>query len=128
MHYIFLKNILQTILENFSCPQCQSKTTEQAMLVTGISSHAVDVHINCHICSMHSHLCAEVNSIATQMLDNEHGKKFFEEFIKNGGTIGANMEKKVPNQENTPGIKDEDIIKIHNDLKNIKSVEDLMSE
>jgi hypothetical protein len=84
MHYIFLKNILESVLANFTCPQCHNKTNDQSIKVTGISSHGIDIHIHCHICSTHSQLNAEINTIAGQMLQNENGKKFLEEFLKNG--------------------------------------------
>lgn len=71
---------------------------------------------------MESHLNAQINATATQMLESEQGRKLFDEFLKKWGTFGATMEGKK--SEN--GIKDEDIVKIHNDLKNAKSVEDLM--
>lgn len=62
------------------------------------------------------------------MLQNENGKKFLEEFLKNGWTIGANME----NVETTKivsekWIKSEDIDKLNEDLKNAKSIEDFMN-
>lgn len=126
MLYIFLKNILETVLANYVCPQCQSKTTEQSMQITGISSHGVDIHVTCHVCGTHSQLNAEINSIAAQMLENENGRKYFEEFLKQWGVIGATMKNKKNGEVKTIGIKDEDIMKIHDELKNAKSVEDIM--
>lgn len=82
MLYIFLKNILETVLANYICPQCQNKTNEQSMHIAGISSHGVDIHVQCHVCGTHSQLNAEINSIAAQMLENENGRKYFEEFLK----------------------------------------------
>jgi hypothetical protein len=38
MNYIFLKNIVETIIQNFTCPECQSPTNEQTLQVTGIGS------------------------------------------------------------------------------------------
>lgn len=62
--------------------------------------------------------------MASELLNTEHGNKFFEEFIKNGGTIGAKMiNKKAPPSK---GINDADIAKIDEDIKNAKSIEDLM--
>lgn len=130
MQYIFLKNILETILSNYVCSECQNKTNEQSIQVTAVSSHGVDIHIHCHVCGAHAQLNAEINTMAAQMLENENGKKYFEDFLKAGGTIGATMKNKEPEKpnKNENAIKDEDIIKIHNDLKNAKSIEDLMNE
>lgn len=128
MQYIFLKNILETILSNYVCPECQNKTNEQALRVTGISSQGVDIHIHCHVCGAHSQLNAEVNMMAAQMLQSDEWKKQFEEFLSQWWAIGAtlhNKQKDIITNENA--IKDEDIVKIHNDLKNAKSIEDLMN-
>lgn len=68
--------------------------------------------------------------MASSMLENEHGKKYFEEFLKNGWTLGATLKwntKKEAISKNS-SIKDEDILKVHNDLKHAKSIEDLMGE
>jgi hypothetical protein len=62
--------------------------------------------------------------MASELLTRENGGKFFEEFIKNGGHIGATMiNKKNPT---TKGINAEDIAKIDEDIKNAKTIEDLM--
>jgi hypothetical protein len=44
----------------------------------------MDVHIHCHVCGTHSQLNAEINTMASQILASENGKKFLEEFLKNG--------------------------------------------
>lgn len=49
------------------------------------------MHIHCHMCSSKSQLNAEINTMASQMLTSEHGRKFFDEFIKNGGTLDTTM-------------------------------------
>ena len=124
MPYIFLKNILESIIANYVCPDCGWKTSAEQLNITGISSRWIDIHLTCSVCNTHSHLSAEVNTMASELLNTEHGNKFFEEFIKNGGTIGA----KMVNKNNTPtkGINAADIAKIDEDIKNAKSIEDLM--
>ncbi len=128
MQYIFLKNILETVLANYVCHNCQNQTNEQSLQVTGISSSGVDLHIHCHVCGNHAQLGAEVNTLAAQMLESENGRRYFEEFLSQGGKIGATLANKSGEQltEGNGKINDADIIKIHNDLKNAKSVEDLM--
>ena len=128
MQYIFLKNILETVLSNYQCPQCQNKTNEQSIQIHSISHNTVGIHVHCHICSAVSELKAEINPMASQLLQNEDGRKYLEDFLKNGGTIGATMNNaKSTWVDNPNAIKDEDIIQIYNDLKNAKSIEDLMN-
>lgn len=128
MQYIFFKNILETILANYLCPQCQSKANEQSLSIMGVRENSLSIHVHCHICGTHSELNAEVNAMAAQMLETEEWRKTFEEFVKSWWTIGATMKNKNPRTPVNPDvIKDEDIVKIHNDLKNAKSIEDLMN-
>jgi len=91
MPYIFLKNILESVIANYLCPECSSRIGAEQLLITGISSRGIDIHITCPTCNIHSQLSAEVNTMGSELLNTEHGNKFFEEFIKNGGTIGAKM-------------------------------------
>jgi hypothetical protein len=126
MPYIFLKNILESVIANYICPDCGSKTSPEQLNITGMSSRGVDIHIICSVCSVHSHLSAEVNTMASEMLSNENGQKFFEEFIKNGGKLDATMINKA--NQNPKGINAADIAKIDADIQNAKSIEDLMKE
>lgn len=127
MNYIFLKNIIETILQNFTCPECHSKTNEQTLQITRITPQGIDIHIQCHICQSKSALHAEVNTMAHEMLQNEHGRKFFEDFIRQWGVLGADMSQNmIPAQQNW--IKDEDIVKVHEDLKKARTIEDLMRD
>ena len=124
MPYIFLKNIIESVINNYVCPDCGSKTSAEFLNITGMSSRGLDIHLTCSVCGIHSHLSAEVNTMASELLNGENGNKFFEEFIKNGGTLWAKMiNKKDPNSK---WINAEDIAKIDEDIKNAKSIEDLM--
>jgi transcription elongation factor Elf1 len=126
MPYIFLKNILESVIANYLCPDCGSKTSAEQLNITGMSSRGIDIHLVCSVCGIHSQLSAEVNTMASELLTSENGHKFFEEFIKNGGNIDAKMiNKKNPNAK---GINAADIAKIDADIQNAKSIEDLMKE
>ena len=114
MPYIFLKNIIESVIANYVCPDCGSKTSPEQLNVTGISSRGIDIHLVCSTCSIHSQLSAEVNTMASELLNSENGHKFFEEFIKNWGNIDATM------------INKNDIAKIGEDIQNAKTIEDLM--
>lgn len=124
MLYIFLKNILESVINNYNCPDCGSKTNVEQLNITGVSSRCIDLHLVCSTCGIHSQISAEVNTMASELLSTEDGKKFFEEFIKNGGTIDAKMVNKK--NSNTKWINAADIAKIDEDIKNAKTIEDLM--
>lgn len=124
MLYIFLKNILESVISNYKCPDCGSQTNAEQLNILGISSRWIDIHLVCSVCGIHSQLSAEVNTMASELLSTEDGKKFFEEFMKNGGTMNAKMINKK--NINKKWINADDIAKIDKDIKNAKTIEDLM--
>ncbi len=126
MPYIFLKNILESVISNYLCPDCGSKTSAEHISITGMSSRGIDIHLVCSVCGIHSQLSAEVNTMTSELLTSENGHRFFEEFIKNGGNIGPTMINKK--NKNSKGINAADIAKIDADIQNAKTIEDLMQE
>lgn len=124
MPYIFLKNIIESVIANYICPDCGNKTSAEQLSITGMSSRGIDIHLVCSVCNIHSQLSAEVNTMASELLTGENGGKFFEEFIKNGWQIGATMINK--NHPKTKWINAADLAKIDEDIKNAKTIEDLM--
>lgn len=124
MPYIFLKNILESVIANYVCPDCGAKTAAEHITITGMSSRGIDIHLVCSLCGIHSQLSAEVNTMASELLASEWGHQFFSEFIKNGGTTWSTMlNKKNPNAK---GINAADIAQIDQDIQNAKTIEDLM--
>lgn len=63
------------------------------------------------------------------MLETESWKKQFEEFVSQWGTIGAVMKnmKWGTNWVNSNAIKEEDILRIHRDIQNAKSIDDIIN-
>ena len=124
MPYIFLRNIIESVIENYVCPDCGSRTTAEQITITGMSSRGLDLHLVCVLCGVHSHLAAEVNTMASELLASEWWQQFFSEFIKNGGSIWSSMKnKKNPNAK---WINAADIAQIDLDIQNAKTMEDLM--
>jgi hypothetical protein len=89
-----------------------------------MSSRGLDIHLVCPVCSVHSQLSAEVGSIAADIFANAWWAKFFEEFIKNGWALSATMINKNNSWSKTIGAAD--IAQIGEDIKNAKTMEDLM--
>ena len=124
MPYIFLRNIIESVIANYVCPDCGSRTAAEQITITGMSSRGLDLHLVCILCGVHSHLAAEVNTMASELLASEWGQQFFSEFIKNGGTIWAAMANKQ--NPNATWINAADIAQIDQDVQNAKTIEDLM--
>lgn len=124
MPYIFLRNIIESVIANYICPDCGSRTAAEQITITGMSSRGLDLHLVCVLCGTHSHLAAEVNTMASELLTSEWGQQFFSEFIKNGGSIWSTM--KNQKNPNPKGINAADIAQIDQDIQNAKTMEDLM--
>ena len=71
MPYIFLRNILESVIANYICPDCGSRTAAEQITITGMSSRGLDLHLVCVLCGTHSHLAAEVNTMASELLAGE---------------------------------------------------------
>ena len=124
MPYIFLLNIIDSIIGNYRCPDCNSATNPEALVINGMSSRGLDIHLVCPVCSVHSQLSAEVGSIAADIFANAWWAKFFEEFIKNGWVPDSTMVNKKSSWIQAIGVAD--IAQIDEDIKNAKTMEDLM--
>ena len=113
MLYIFLKNIIETTISQYTCQSCQGKVEESSVRVTGIGESLINLDIKCPHCQSHAHIHAEVANIASEMLKTEEGKALLQKVMKNG-TLNENA------------IKDEDILTLKNELSSIHSIEDLL--
>ena len=71
MPYIFLRNIIESVIANYVCPDCGSKTATEQITITGMSSRGLDLHLICVLCGLQSHLAAEVNTMASELLASE---------------------------------------------------------
>ncbi len=124
MQYIFLRGIIESTLQNFHCPQCQSKTFEQNIQIMGISPQGADISIACGQCQANTMLHAEINTMASELMSNEHGQKFMDDYLKKWGNISAHMSP----TDGVQKIKDEDITQLYKDLKDAHTVEDILGK
>ncbi len=124
MPYIFLRNIIESVIANYVCPDCSSGTAAEQITITGMSSRGLDLHLVCVLCGTHSHLAAEVNTMASELLTSEWGQQFFSEFIKNGGSIWSTL--KNQKNPNAKWINAADIAQIDQDIQNAKTMEDFI--
>lgn len=124
MNYIILKNIIEATIANFLCQQCQGKIAEQNVNLLGASAQWLSLEVTCPHCGTTGVVKAEVNLLAANMFQSEHGRAFLEEMMKKsnlpGGIIFTGNQ--APAE---PSIKDEDIMKVRDSLKNQQSMKDL---
>ena len=113
MNYLILKNIVETTLAQFVCKDCQSKATEQNIQILGTAGNALNMEVTCPQCHSSGVIKAEINIVGP-----------------NSANMGAMIEqiKKVASAYHQEGsIRDEDITKLRDDLKNSSSVQDIFN-
>lgn len=125
MQYTFLRGVIESTLSNFVCPHCQSKADEQWIFLTWMTSQWVDINIHCASCHTNTLLHAEVNMIANEMMNSEHGKNFIKEFLQKWWNMNIEWQQNLL-LKNENSIKDEDIINMYKNLKNAHSIEDIL--
>jgi hypothetical protein len=50
MNYQVLKSIFESIMQNFSCPGCESKISESSLEIIGAAGSSVNLDIICPSC------------------------------------------------------------------------------
>ena len=126
MQYIFLRGIIDSTLSNFVCPQCQNKPDEQSLFLTGMTSQGVDINIHCPTCHANTLLHAEINTMANDLINSEQWKDFIKEFLEKWWSIWAQVIPTNHVSKNADSIKDEDITQLYKNLKEARSIEDIL--
>lgn len=63
MNYQILKNLLDSLISNFRCPNCQASVTENNIEIVGAAGTSVNLDIECVSCTKHTFVKAEVAQI-----------------------------------------------------------------
>ena len=104
MLYILLKNIIETTIQNYRCEVCSGSLQEISISIKKLSEQSIDLECICPACQTASHVHIQIGDMKNAM--------------GNAGLISKNSNKN--------SIKDEDIVKISEDLLRIHSIEDLL--
>lgn len=64
MNYLFLKNIIGSILENFHCPECGLTPPENSLEIKAITDKGVDISFLCPKCQSKALMKAELGKTA----------------------------------------------------------------
>ncbi|MDD2916233.1 MAG: hypothetical protein PHH70_00105 [Candidatus Gracilibacteria bacterium] len=112
MNYFIIKNIVETTLTHFACKECGSKATEQNIHILGTAGNSLNMEVICPQCQASGVIKAEMNIMGI----NTPPTQFVEQ-----------LKKTVENTRKNEAIKDADISKVREGLKNTKSVSDLFN-
>ena len=123
MNYLILKNIIDATIAHFRCQNCKGQINENNVNLLGSNTQGINLEIICPHCATIGIVKAEVNMLAANMIQSEHGKAFLQEMMQKVGTgEGILIHNK---DEGAPMIKDEDILKVRDTLKKGNTMEDL---
>lgn len=109
MNYLIIKNIIETTLAHFICKDCGEKASEQDVQILGTAGNSLNMEIICPKCRATGVIKAEMN-VVSNIQDP---------------AVRENMKKMVEELKKSQSIKDEDILRVREDLKQAVSVQDL---
>lgn len=118
MNYLILKEIITSILGNFSCPQCGNKSSESAIFIKKIEKNSLDLHYHCPTCQTDSFLAAKLGEIRPEFLQSEMGRTMLHQALS---------ENKIPIVPQEKIISQEEIIQIEKILSAHPTVNDLIN-
>lgn len=121
MNYLFLKNIIESILANFHCPECGLTPPENALEIKTITDKGVDISFLCPKCQSKALMKAELGQtkLSSDFMNSETGKNFLQELTMHQKII-------FPKPQNK-GISSDEIEKIEEKLSKNTTINDLIN-
>ncbi len=110
MHSLALQWILQSLQQQFRCPECGESPQPKNIEIDNIQWEKLHAKITCHKCWLRSVLYAEVNESIQKIIDAK--------------TAADLIEKMIQNPEKT--LSDQDIQDVKNTLKDSKNISDFI--
>lgn len=113
MNYKTLKTIIESIITNFKCPDCNSECSENDFEILWASWWTVNLNCHCKKCSKNSFIKAEMNQIPLNI------KNLNKDILQN---LKNNLEQKIWELKITSNTKvtinEKEIIELKDVLKN----------
>lgn len=117
MNYLILQNIINSLITSFSCKNCNSKVGPADLNILWIAGNSLNLEAICPSCKTPWVIKAEIWLVTN--LSNP-------EFMKNAWPLLDVLKKWMENLSINWAIKEEDINKVKENLKNCNSIEDLL--
>lgn len=117
MNYQMLKSIIDSLVQNFKCPDCSSVAWEKDIEIVWAAWKTVNIDITCPNCAKHTMVKAEVSSVQVPNLDwidFWNLEKMREELTKRLSNLKLPTKTKIEKKET---IDDSQIIDLRNKLK-----------
>lgn len=123
MNYLFLKNIMSSILTNFNCPECGQIPDENSLDVSAISEKEITIRFHCKNCSAKALMKAELGQLTSEFFASEAGK----DFLKNAVSDKKMIISDPRNRQKKPSISPEEIKDIEEKLAKNSTINDLIN-
>lgn len=125
MNYQMLKALIDLLIKNFKCPNCQSQINEDSLEIIWAAWTSVNLDINCPMCKKHTFIKAEVSQINLwNVIDlkkeniDEFKQKLQQELLNiNIKNWNINLTEFLSKESNIK-INDEEILKLKDKLDN----------
>lgn len=127
MNYLFLKNIVSSILGNFTCPECNNPPDENSLDLKSVTDREINIHFTCGHCNSKAVMKAELGQLAGGFLSTEAGKDFLKNAISEKKIIVADARNPGKNFAPKNGISDSEISQIEKKLAKNPTINDLIN-
>lgn len=127
MNYLFLKNIMSSILGNFTCPECGNPPDEESLNLKTVMDREINIHFICKHCKSKAVMKAELGQLAGGFLSTEAGKDFLKKAIAEKKIIVADARNPGKNFSQKNGISDSEISQIEEKLAKNPTINDLIN-
>lgn len=124
MNYQMLKSLIDSLIQNFRCPNCQWEVNENNVEIVGAAWSTLNINMHCE-CEKSTFVKAELSHINLWNI--------MQMAWTNPEEFKANLQDKIESikqnmQPKTPPLQDKEILEVRNILKWSQSVEDIFRE
>lgn len=130
MNYQMLKTLIDSLVTNFRCPNCEWQVGESNIEIVGAAGTSVNLDISCMQCSKHTFVKAEVSQMNLSNILDMTGWNIEEFKQKLWQRLSWIATKKAWwGNENNPQIKEKQILELRELFKNENTnVEDFLGQ
>lgn len=123
MNFQTLKWMLEWLIQTYKCPNCNSAIVDNNIDIVGTAGKNMNLDVECPNCKIHSIVKAEMLPINFSLNQINISKESL-------GDLKNNLSKfkNHSSNNNNLSLKDEEIIALNKELKELKSVSDLFND
>jgi hypothetical protein len=127
MNFWMLKNMVDNLVSQYSCPFCSGKEiSEQHIDIVGAAGNTVNIDMHCPACEKHFMVKTEVIQMELWNMDSAKLEQIQQSLMALKGKLGGNIDIEPSvgspkaakqSQKETQKIKEENILWLHKELK-----------